>query len=374
MERVFFHDVPRERWDEWVASVPEATHLHSSDFITYLERSYPDAKPLSFALVDERGVAQAICPMAVGRIEHAGIGFVDASFSGEPLGAPAVRRDSPSSARRAQAEAYAALHALAAEHGAARALLRRHPLSIGVMGGADSGIDAFAPLLEGYQAQPQNTIVIDLALPEDTLTAELSKYHRRHINRSRRDGVTVERFSGEGAATDEMFAGYRRAHFLAAGRVTRPEPSFEWMRCLLAEERASLFVAFVGGQPASFLFCGAFHGLVFGWSQANLEEFTREQPPRHLLEWEAILDSRARGARFYELGINWSAAQPYYAPSDKERSIAEFKRRYGGRLMPEIAFERVFDSALWERLESARAARFLESDAFDASEPAGDDE
>jgi hypothetical protein len=83
-----------------------------------------------------------------------------------------------------------------------------------------------------------------------------------------------------------------------------------------------------------------------------------------LLEWEALNHYRQRGFKFYELGIIWHGPQPYKVPTPKERSIGEFKRRFGGTWYPDWQFEKILDQELWTHLHQLRCEEFLASDYF----------
>jgi len=125
--------------------------------------------------------------------------------------------------------------------------------------------------------------------------------------------------------------------------MTRPQTTWEDMYELIKSQEASLFVAFLNEKPASFLYCGEFGSMAFGWSQANIKELENKIPVRHALEWEAILNYKSRNFKYYEIGERYFGPQLFKQPSIKELSIGTFKERYGGLLLPKISWRGYWD-------------------------------
>lgn len=367
---VGFEQAGPQLWDEWVSSIGESTYLHGSAFLQFLHLMVPADARLSFAVLENERTPIALCPCSVNATTAAGIGFVEGSWGGAPLGAPAIRSATPSVRRKYEAEAYRLLHERIAAAGARRCLVRKHFATRDLLGGGGAAAHAaLSPLLYGYECQPQNTAVLDLRTDEETLFAEASRYQRKNIKLARRSGMRTLVLRGPTPELDEMFARYDAAHLASAGRRTRPQESFDHMRDLVAQGRAGLFVGLLADEPVSFLYVGEFEGLAYGWSQVNRDEFEEGRSLRHALEWDAAMHYRDVGFSYYEVGTLWSPAQPYKVPSSKELSIAEFKRRYGGVLLPELVFERAFDEDLWAALRGQRTRDMVESGLLGASIP-----
>lgn len=374
---VKFEECPAESWEHWVSQIPEASYLHSAMFLRFLHSLMPVEHRLSFVCLNDDGKPLALCPLGVCDVRTEDGAYREASWNGAPLGGPAFYEDAPSTRRRVMQQIYEQYHARIRAHHGQRVWVRQHPLSQRVMAGAYP-VGQFEILSQGYLCAPQNTLVVDLRQSEGQLIRNLHQSQRKHLARAARQGLTIRAYVGSHEDAAHAFTEYQAAHANAAGRVTRPLASFEIMRRLMEEERATLFVAFADGMPLSYLFCGEFHRMAFGWSQANIDEHEKQYSPRHVLEWQAMLTYRRRGFFFYELGTRWFGPQPFQVPTKKESSIAEFKDRYGGALMADLYFERIFDRALLEQLSSQRLARFVDA-AFEPSTarhrtPATDDQ
>jgi len=361
-----FDEVPGTTWDSWVQSLPDSAYVHSSMYVRFCHLMVGQARAHSFALLDNRGDLVALCPLGISPGEAGGRSFNEASWNGAPLGLPAIRRELPSQRRRLAADVFEIFHQEMRRRSAARSLLLKHPMLLGVLQGDDRPAEQLETMAAGYACQPQNTIVIDLSCTLEELSRGLTQEQRKHLNQSERRGLKVREFSNNAdTALAQMHAQYADAHQKAAGRLTRPKESFDFMLHLAREGRMRLFVGFVNETPASFLYCGEFEGFGFGWSQANIEEYASEQAMRHLLEWSAVLSYKERKFKYYEIGRRFYGPQLYKVPTPKELSISFFKERYGGQLWPYLVFERFFDRELCRIVYQKRLQEYLNSSCFD---------
>ncbi len=179
----------------------------------------------------------------------------------------------------------------------------------------------------------------------------MSKYQRRHISRGKKKGIRVVAFNNDESKTKlkHWFSHFQQAHFDSAGKMTRPQETWDSMLGAALNGKATLFCAFLGDTPMSYLFCGEFDSMAFGWSQVNIEEFEKEYSPRHVLEWEAMMHYKNGGFNYYEVGERYFCPQPFYVPSPKEISISQFKERYGGFMLPKIVWRGYYDKTRMDR-------------------------
>lgn len=354
-------------WDAWVGSLPESTYLHSVDWLRYQRETVGAQHDASFALVDERGHAVALCPLAFTTTSVAGAEHVQASWAGAPLAVPAIERRPAASRRRLARAVYAALNQAARSRSADEILLRSHPMTRAMIGGDERPIGPTEPLSAGYRALPENTLIVDLGRPVEALEADMTHEQRKHLRHAVAGGITVTEHRGADPSAERAHLLYAETHFRSAGRKTRPDGSFAEMLATLRRGRATLFVGAVGSLPVSFLYCGEFsETFAFGWSQVNVDEHERALPLRHLVEWRAILAYRDRGFRYYEIGERPFGPLPHRVPTHKELTIASFKERYGGALWTYFMFERWWDPTVYEAREDERRSRFLASGYFAA--------
>jgi len=363
---VRFQDVPNELWDKWVFSIKESSYLHSSKFLNFLHKMVMPENCLTFALIQNEDNPIALCPFGLSKNSVNGMDFYEASWHGAPLGAPAFRDEvKPNLRMKMQREVFEYYGQLLKKHGAKRCYLRSHPVTLNVLSNSRMPTMLQLSILqEGYECHPQNTLMIDLANSEETLLFHLSKYQKKHIRKSNKDGLLFVEYDGQNSGLEKIFYKYQDAHIKSAGHMTRPQSTFDLMLELIKDGFASMFAVFAEGIPISFLYCGEFNDFAFGWSQVNLDEFEKRYSPRHFLEWSAIMAYKRRKFRYYEVGTVWFGPQLYKIPSKKELSISEFKRRYGGVFMPEIFFEKIYDKELWSHIHQHRYDQFLQSEYF----------
>jgi len=357
MRCIGMRELDHNIWDDYCFKVGGVTPKHFFHFLDYLEKSY-NSKNLSFVLKDDQGEVIAVCPFFIEQITIEGIECISTSCGGDPVQLPAIRYGTPSVRRREVRHVFDVLHGLCEENKVSRIIFRRGPV-------ADDFdlVNIFETLNVGYQPICFNLLRIDLSKSVEILLEEMSKYHRKHLKKAVKFGQVVEVV--DKACSNEhiqsVFSDYQRAHFEAAGRMTRPQASFDAMRDLIGPGKGALFVNRMDGTPISYLFCGAWAGIAFGWSQANIGSY-EEYSPRHLLEWQAILYYKSQGFKYYELGLRYSNGQVAEWCNDKLLNIGFFKERYGGQLSPEVQFERFLDKRIFSMVWSKRLEKF--SDEF----------
>jgi hypothetical protein len=332
----FYSDVSQGQWDSWVASIRAASYHHSRCWLDYCSGFQNVVENKSLALLENDSSPLAICPLVLSEID----GHREISVNGAPVGVPALAESlKPSPRRRILDIVFGIINDYAKGNNAERIVMVSHPLTRSAGEDDVSGFRNSFELLR-YQMlyRVENTLVIDLKLPPETLFMNMGKYQRRHIVRGRKQNIRVEVFNG-GENKDKLrncFELFQQAHFTCAGRLTRPQATWDSMYQSALNGYSSLFCAFLGDTPMSYLFCGEFAPMAFGWSQANVEKFEEEYSPRHILEWEAILYYKKLGFRYYEIGERYYCPQLLHVPSAKEITISEFKERYGGFMLPKI--------------------------------------
>lgn len=196
------------------------------------------------------------------------------------------------------------------------------------------------------------TRVVDISGPADELQAQWKPKWRYNTRLAGRHGVTVRESSDpddlarwyallrETARRDNYTIRqedyYRR--FLQLGRREGTSA------LLLAEYQDRILAGLIVhrfGEEATYLY------------GASSEEFRNVMAPQ-LLQWEAMLWAKARGATRYDLfGIASTGDE-----RDPLAGVSRFKAGYGGRVVRYSgAFDRVYQPLLYAGLQRARAGR-----------------
>lgn len=187
-----------------------------------------------------------------------------------------------------------------------------------------------------------NTLILDLSKTKEQLNNGLSKYHRKNIrkveNKKIKFGIVDKNNSTQDV--NKIFYDYKKAHLDSAGKITRPEETWEHMKNCIINDKADLFFIEKDNVKISYLFCGKNKYFAFGWSQVNIDKYEKEFMPRHYLEWMAIQYYKEKKVNFYELGERYyDIIKNEY--SEKELSISYFKEKFGSGTYPKAYFVRV---------------------------------
>ena len=187
----------------------------------------------------------------------------------------------------------------------------------------------------------KNLLIIDLKKTKQTLFGNLSKYHKRNIKKSSEKNIkfNIYNLNSDKEVIIQKFNLFKKLHFKSAGRLTRPEKTWEIMLEQIFKDKADLFSLSINkGTDISFLYCGKINGFAWGWTQVNDDDFEREYMPRHTLEWKVILHYKKNKFFFYELGERLHASSDKDV-TKKELSISEFKEKYGSESFPKPEFK-----------------------------------
>ena len=174
---------------------------------------------------------------------------------------------------------------------------------------------------------------VDLEAPLEAITSNIRKSYRSLINWGKRS-ISLTYVNRDNPDFD-MFNLYQELHQRIAGRITRPQTSWDIM-----------FETIAGGGGELSLGRDASGGLISatlvidggGVSQYSSGVYDRkhfDKPIGHWPLYDAILRARSRGMSLFELGEIPAAG----TASDKEVSIGHFKRGFAGRLDFQLAWE-----------------------------------
>ena len=180
-----------------------------------------------------------------------------------------------------------------------------------------------APWRAAPKVQPPTTRVIDLAVGEEALRANLKRKHRQYVNKAERAGVTIERFDGRTPAEviGPALADFNRIYrFTAerAGFVARQPFYYERVWSLFAPTgRVRLSFAVLDGVRVATIFhftCGDRAVEAYG----GMTDAGAEGRANYLLKWTAISDFARESFAVYDM---WGLATG---------GIRQFKEGFGG--------------------------------------------
>ncbi|MCL5958551.1 MAG: GNAT family N-acetyltransferase [Chloroflexi bacterium] len=335
-----------ENWDAFCSSCPEAWFWHTSHYLQYQLHYRRDYRPipLSFAVADENGEWLAAVPLL---LEHhpaadgtewkelsTGIGSRDFPLMKGVLG----RRQEKKVAKFIAG----AVDELARQHRVARVAFRCNPLTLA---GPDS--PASLALLEaGFQFVARHSQVLDLNETRERLWADIRKSYQSLINASIKKGMKVHFLTGDGCSMKDIVE-YRLLHAKDAGRVTRPDETFDLQLQWARAGRAVLARASLSdGHTAGFAYILCFNHKAYYMSACTDPDVEDEHRIGHSIQWKVIEWLCHEGFDSYETGDQHLAPNLYYDVTPKDVSISLFKRGLGGRTVLVPWYERYYDSDL----------------------------
>lgn len=172
----------------------------------------------------------------------------------------------------------------------------------------------------------ETTWLLDLSKSEDELLMAMNKNHRNLIRRCMKDGATVTQSTDESALAlfNDMHDETAKRH-----RFTRFSRSYieKEFRAFAPHNEASVFVATLADgrvdSSAIIMYFGNMaayrHGASYGLNSKN--------PTSYLIQWEAILEAKRRGMKWYNF---WGIAPNGASKNHPFYGITHFKKGFGG--------------------------------------------
>jgi len=176
----------------------------------------------------------------------------------------------------------------------------------------------------GYEDESCTGLILPLCEEEKTLWSNIRKSYRPLINKAERNyrSFVLDSTNFDFGVCEE----YRKLHFAAAGRATRPAESFHRQYALLQHDQGYLvFVAREADYVGAYFFYRV-KDCVFYASAATLPEIDAQSGVGHLGLWKGIQKAKEMGARYMDFGMLFlEHADP------KVSNIEFFKFGFGGR-------------------------------------------
>ena len=335
------------RWDAVAADSDEAWFWQTTRWIDWIcARAGDDLIANRSFFIAQGPEIVAIAPLVVERGPE-GPRF---AFTAGPLAAPAIRRAVGPAGRREIREFYArTLAERARKDDVTYACIRVPALSAGCVASPAPYVNPF--LRVGFFDLPYLTQIIDLQPDEAALWSAIRKGHKADIKTARR------RFDAAVWYRDDLPAGrfgdYQALHARDAGRVTRSQKTFDMMEAWVRDGHAALVEVSDAGRPVAFALLILYQdgGM---YASACKDPDIGNLPASHLVQWTAITWLKAHGYRWYDVGLQQFGPQWFEVPSEKELTIARFKRGFGGRTLPLPTAEVFFAAEAMERVFARR--------------------
>lgn len=310
-------------------------------------------------LVYQRDRLVAICPLAKEKKEAGGKTHAVFMMGGDYLPSP-VAEDSLSDGERERVLSglFREVDRLARAEGIAKAAFKDTVLSPGILSPATAPENPFPR--HGYMEASLRTRVVDLRGGEKAMWPELRKAYHSLIHRAE-EAYSVRVLDAR-SVTEDSFRAYQLLHHKAAGRVTRPQITFDMMGDWIRQGTGLLIQALDGrGAVVGCVYASLYKGMSYYYSGCNDPDLNPRHAVGHLLIWNMMKELAARGATHLELGWQMDGPAWSHAASPKEAQISFFKRGFGGFNAPFYRAEKYYSEEFFraealERLESVARA------------------
>ena|GEM_PF-787338 len=328
-------------WDKFCLKSDGAWFWHTTDWLCFQLDYRPSLQSTDCSfMVIEGDRVYAICPLLEESVSNDKGVVRQFTMGGGSCMIPAFSNDLTRGLRTTvERLVFERIDQLALEHSVVRVSLRYCPLAPAFMNAAETPHNRL--MYYGYANRSLNTQILDLHNPLDDLHSDMSKGHCYDVRRGMEEfEVTV--FDAK-TVTSHIFDKYQETHHIAAGRITRPQSTFDMMFRWIAEKKAVLIAASDNNQPLSFAYLNIYKNGAYYSSSATLPNLSHPRAG-HAIQGRAIEWLREQNYRYYEIGWQQYSAQPYDFPSDKELRIAAFKRHFGGQTVPLFMGEKFYSS------------------------------
>jgi len=196
----------------------------------------------------------------------------------------------------------------------------------------------------GYHETSISTNIIVLNKPIEEIFKDIRKGHKADIKNAIKNKFVVDFFSKENIKK-EIFNIYKELHYLASGRKTRPDESWEDMFGFIKNGYSIL--ALERKQDKQEYFAGVlvitYKGKAYYGSGATHPKYEGVRGIGHLLHWQIITYLKDNGYNYYETGWNYYPIISQEVATDKELNISRFKSGFGGELYPLFRGEKFYN-------------------------------
>ncbi|MFA4884228.1 MAG: GNAT family N-acetyltransferase [Candidatus Margulisiibacteriota bacterium] len=327
----------RTDWDNFCCQSDDAWFWHTIKWLDYCvvygQENF-GTNNLSFLVKDDTGLI-AICPLLCEKDLFAARG-------GGRYGALPALANGLSGSRREKVIKYIfeKIDELAGGGSIKKIYFRSSPLAKTTM--------KFNWLVKlGYLDDSLNTELIQLDRPIDDIWAAVRKGHKYDINRGSKH-YKVD-FIDRHNADKTIFDQYRLLHHKAAGRVTRPVETFEMMYRWIKDGEGLLCGLSFEGRFVGFSYVCIYKSAAYYASASDDPDFKDDVPISHVIQWETIKYLKNLGFKTYEIGVQQFGPQFNDLPSDKEVSISNFKRGFGGETVTYYRGVKYFDKEYMQK-------------------------
>jgi hypothetical protein len=344
-----------KEWDDFCLESDEAWFNHTTAWIEYTlaMRIGNESLHTSFMVYENRSLL-AICPLIIEKNKYNKIQTTEFSYSGFLTPAPALKNDVIKKKRKKIIDLiFNKIDEIALQYNVVRSLFMIYPLSHNFLRTEQHSHNILQSY--GYNDISISSQIIDLTLDLDLIRSGFRKGHKYDINR----GLKPYNFEiwDSKHITPEVFELYRLMHRKAAGRVTRPEKTFDLMYRWIESGDSILVSAQYDAKYLGFSIINIYKNCAYYQSSCNDPDF-KGIPIAHAMQWRIIEYLKSNRINYYELGWQFSKGLSFESGTAKELDISKYKRGFGGFTVPLFRGEKFYSSQYFQNVISDRVLNY----------------
>lgn len=329
-------------WDKKIDLIDGATNLHSSAVINYFCAFDKKIINKSFLVYDEKKDFVAAVSIAISKKNKKNI----LSFGNNLCPTPAIKDVNEKKRRKILLFVWNEIDLLIKKFSIRKIKMMQNPIcNLSMKKKCINTKNVYENLKYSNFVDVLNTFIVDLKEQDQQLFENLSKTRKKEISRAIKSNIKVKSIKDQNIKEiKKEMKNFRLSHLYNAKKVTRPLSTWKIMNDNLINKNCNLFVAYIKDTPISYLYCGEFNKMAWGWSQSNTKKIEKKDSVRHYLEWCAIEYYKKNNFNYYDIGIRYYENDILNKFSKKEIYISDFKEKYGSHMYPVIFFYSVLDN------------------------------
>ena len=169
--------------------------------------------------------------------------------------------------------------------------------------------------------------IIDLNKSEEKIHSQLTKSCRNSVNWGLKN-LDIDIINHQNLK-EEYLDELRLLHRKEAGKETRSKSTWDIQYEMVKNNEAFIINGYLEDElVSSALFIHNFQCCLYGVSASRRDLFNK--PISHAIVWEAILNAKKIGCRYFDFSVLAYGNNDIHTISDKEKNINVFKKSFGG--------------------------------------------
>ena len=176
-----------------------------------------------------------------------------------------------------------------------------------------------------------NDYMIDLRISKKTFIQNMGTSHRKTIKKFKNNHDYDIKFFTANNITTKIFNEYKRAHYICAGRKTRPDSTFDVQYEMILNGLGCMLILEFENKKIGFLSAAMFQNTASFWSIANIPEYEEKVPIYKLLVLESFKYFKSKRYDYIHFGApaNDSLVGNFGNYCDKKQlQISKYKLDY----------------------------------------------